>query len=320
MNELAAAFYCVADERYFLGAVGLVNSLRLVGHREPIFVLDCGLSADQRELLALETTIVAAGGDTPPWLLKTVAPLRHPAEAMVLIDADMIVTRRLDEPIERAGSGRLAAVEHGSQRFLSSWGELLDLGSARRGPYVSTSLIAVGRDLGREILGLMDRLQDRVDFDQTFWRQNVPDYPFLYGDQDVFNAILATRADPGAIEILPRHLEAIPPFAGLQVIDEATLRCAYEDGAEPYVLHHFSAKPWLERTPEGPYSRLLRRLLLGPDAPVAVPEHRLPRHLRRGVIGTALRSAASGHGRWRSYVAGPLSAGVRALRGARGGK
>ena len=28
-----AAFYCVADERYFLGAVAMINSLRLVGHR-----------------------------------------------------------------------------------------------------------------------------------------------------------------------------------------------------------------------------------------------------------------------------------------------
>ena len=44
----AAAFYCVADSRYFPGAVGLVNSLRLVGHREPILVLDTGLTDAQR--------------------------------------------------------------------------------------------------------------------------------------------------------------------------------------------------------------------------------------------------------------------------------
>ena len=31
------AFYTVADARYFLGAVGMINSLRLVGHDEPIF-------------------------------------------------------------------------------------------------------------------------------------------------------------------------------------------------------------------------------------------------------------------------------------------
>ena len=39
---MRAAFYCVADERYFLGAVGLVNSLRLVGHDEPVVCSTAG--------------------------------------------------------------------------------------------------------------------------------------------------------------------------------------------------------------------------------------------------------------------------------------
>ena len=43
MSAPRAAFYCVADERYFLGAVGMLNSLRLLGHAEPIYVLDCGV-------------------------------------------------------------------------------------------------------------------------------------------------------------------------------------------------------------------------------------------------------------------------------------
>ena len=47
-----AAFYCVADERYFLGAVGLVNSLRLVGHRSPSICSTAGSAEAQRELLA----------------------------------------------------------------------------------------------------------------------------------------------------------------------------------------------------------------------------------------------------------------------------
>ena len=106
-----AAFYCVADERYFLGAAAMLNSLRLHGHREPVFVLDCGLTAHQRELLAPHATVVEDGGSTAPWLLKTLAPLRHPAEVMVLIDADMIVTRPLAELIEprrRGPRGRVS--------------------------------------------------------------------------------------------------------------------------------------------------------------------------------------------------------------------
>jgi hypothetical protein len=88
-----AAFYCVADERYFLGLVGMLNSLRLLGQREPVYVLDAGLTRDQRELLVPHATVVAGDGAAAPWLAKTLAPMRHPAEVMVLIDADMIVTR-----------------------------------------------------------------------------------------------------------------------------------------------------------------------------------------------------------------------------------
>ena len=95
------AFYCVADSRYFLGAVGMVNSLRVHGHSDPVYVLDCGLDPDQRDLLAPHATLVPAPSEAPPWLLKTVAPLRHPAEVMVLIDADMIATRSLSELIDR---------------------------------------------------------------------------------------------------------------------------------------------------------------------------------------------------------------------------
>ena len=89
----------------------MVNSLRVHGHSDPVYVLDCGLDPDQRDLLAPHATLVPAPSEAPPWLLKTVAPLRHPAEVMVLIDADMIVTRPLtDRPtvffelIERHGS------------------------------------------------------------------------------------------------------------------------------------------------------------------------------------------------------------------------
>ena len=42
------AFYTVTDSHHFLGVVGLVNSLRLVGHDEPVFVTDAGLTAEQR--------------------------------------------------------------------------------------------------------------------------------------------------------------------------------------------------------------------------------------------------------------------------------
>ena len=54
------AFYCVSSDAYFLGAVGMINSLRLQGHDEPVYVMDCGLSAPRRELLSPHVTLVAA--------------------------------------------------------------------------------------------------------------------------------------------------------------------------------------------------------------------------------------------------------------------
>jgi hypothetical protein len=286
------AFYCVSDGRYFLGAVGLVNSLRLVGHSEPIYLLDCGLSDAQRELIAPHVTLVRDHSGTPPWLLKTIAPLAHPAEAMVLIDADMIVTRPLGELIERARAGALVAVRNDRDRFCEQWGELLGLGEVRRRPYVSSGLVVVERELGTEVLALMDRLQDRVDFDRTFWRRNESGYPFLYGDQDVLNGILASaRVADERLVALEHRLAPTPPFGRLRIADELTLRCRYRDRVEPFLLHNFFRKPWLVRMRSSVYSRLLTRVLLSPDATVRVPAAELPLRMRTGPLAAAARLA-----------------------------
>jgi hypothetical protein len=55
----------VANARHFLGVVGMLNSLRLVGHREPVYLLDCGLTAPQRDLLSPHVRIVAGPRDAP---------------------------------------------------------------------------------------------------------------------------------------------------------------------------------------------------------------------------------------------------------------
>jgi hypothetical protein len=299
-----AAFYCVSDARYFLGAVAMLNSLRVLGHNEPVFVLDCGLTDPQRDLLSPHATLVPAPSEAPPWLLKTVAPLRHPAEVMVLIDADMIVTRPLTGLIEEAAQGNVVAFANKSNRFVPDWGELLDLGRTRRRQYVSSSLVCLNGPLGSEVLNLMTELQDRVDFDRTFWRANVPDYPFLFADQDVLNAILAARIDPQRVVEVDDRLEAVPPFTGLRVIEPSTLRCAYEDGTEPCALHHYlPMKPWLEPTIPGVYTELLVRVLQGSDVAVRVPARGLPLHLRPGLLAAAER-----------WYRGPFTAGLRAIR------
>jgi hypothetical protein len=297
----ATAFYCVADDRYFLGAVGLVNSLRLVGHDEPLHLLDCGLTAGQRELLAAEATIHPAPEDSPPWLLKTVAPLREPADVAVLIDADMVATRSLAELVDSARGGGVVAFCDRQQRYFAEWGELLGLGDTQRRPYVSSGFVALGGGLRERILRQLDSCRDAVDFERTFWRRGERDYPFLYADQDVLNAILSAEIDPADVEALDNRLAPNPPYRGLRVRDERALRCAYRDGTEPFVVHQYVRKPWLEATYDGVYSRLLRRLLTGGDVAVRVPQEMVPPRLRAGLEGRARRAVVNARdfGRWR---------------------
>jgi hypothetical protein len=300
--EWPVAFYCVADARYFLGAVAMVNSLRLHGHADQVFLLDCGLTGDQRDLLAREVTVIPAPSDRPPWLLKAVVPLAHPARVMVLVDTDMIVTRPLGDLIGRASLGRVVLFKDRQERFFPEWGEMLGLGETRRGPYISSGLVFLGGAVGEEVIRLMDERKDRVDWELTFWRGNVREYPFLYGDQDVLNGVLATSVEPNRLVALDHRLAATPPFRRLRVLDEAGLRCAYGDGTQPYVLHQFVRKPWLEPMYHSIYSRFLARLLLGADVAVRVPEAEVPRRMRDGFVARVERAAVNAKDLARFYL------------------
>jgi hypothetical protein len=285
-----AAFYCVSSGEYFLGAVGLINSLRLVGHAEPIFVLDCGLDAEQRALLSAEATVVPAPADAPPYLLKTIIPLADPAPVKVLIDVDMVVTRPLTDLFRRAAEGNVIAFENRIDRFVPEWGGLLDLGSIRRRPYVSSGLVFLGGRLGDEVLRLWHDRQRHVEYELGCFAEKVDDYPFLFLDQDVLNAVLATRGEPDRITTLDLRLAPVPPFPGLDVLDASTLRCGYADGAAPYVVHQYlPRKPWLDLAYDGVYSRLLRRLLSGGGVALKVPRSAVPLRMRTGPLAYAER-------------------------------
>ena len=300
------AFYCVSSRLYFLGAVGLINSLRLAGHSEPIYLLDCGLTEAQRRLLdAAGTNLLAPPQGAEPWLAKTVAPLRHPAEVMILLDADMVVTRPLTPLIDDAARGRVVAFRNHRDRFVPEWEQVLGVGPMRRQPYLCSGLVAMSRDPGEEILGTMRRLSDRVQIDLTYFERHVDGYPLLYADQDVLNAILASRVDADRIVALDHRLAPMPPFAGLDVIDAPTLRCAFEDGSEPFVVHHsLSPKPWQRPAYDGVYSRLLRRLLAGPDVAIRPPRREVPLGLRVGTLASVERQRVKARHRLRSRLGG----------------
>jgi hypothetical protein len=308
------AFYCVVDDRYFLGAVGMLNSLRLVGHTEPAYVLDCGLTDLQRDLLAPHATLIPAAERTPPWLLKTIAPLRYPAEVMVLIDADIVVTRPLTRLIEDVAAGKVAAFRTSYDRFFPEWGELLGLGAVERRPYLCSALVLFGSDRGSEALRVLDEAQRRIPVPEDGWSggrreffRTAATFPFSALDQDALNAVLSSGVAAERVAALDHRLAPEPPFPGLRPIDEEMLRCAYDDGTEPYVLHHLGPKPWIAPVRENLYSRMLVRLLTGPGIALTVPDSELPLRLRHGRLATAGRRLAGVQDRLRSSVWEPLS-------------
>src|SRR3954451_5060625 len=124
------AIYSICNDRFFLGLVALVNSLRIHGHDESLVVVDCGLTRRQRALLAGHATLIAAPEGIEPHLLKYVGPVQAPADVMLLIDADMIITRSLDPLIDDVREGKVVAfADPLSDRHFESWRELLELPS-----------------------------------------------------------------------------------------------------------------------------------------------------------------------------------------------
>lgn len=287
----AAAFYCVTGRDFFPGAVALLNSLRLQAHDEPLFVCDAGMDADQRALLDGHATVVEAPADVPPSMLKTVAPRAHPAEVVALLDADVILTRPLGEQLEAATGGGLAAFRNDRDRWFGEWSELLGLGEMRRGHYLTSSALFMDGATAGEVLPLVAERQARIDLERTWAGAGSEAEPLYFLDQDVINAVARARLEPDRITEYDSRLAPIPPFNGVRLVDPEGLRCGYDDGTEPVLLHHASRKPWLVRMRSNVYSRLLTRLLLGDDVALRLDPRRLPLRLRDGAGAGAARAA-----------------------------
>lgn len=290
-RAMGTTFYTVVESRHFLGAVALVNSLRLLGHDEPIVMLDCGLTAEQRQRLEGEVEFVDGAVTSAPHLLKGIAPLARPSDVMVLLDADIIVTRRLDPFLEQAAEGTLVAFADAHHaRFDERWSDLLDVGPLVRRTYVNSGFLAMPRELGLDVLAGIHRHGPAVDVERSFIRHGTLSDPFYFLDQDILNALLASEYSDRAVEVLDHRLAPHPPFPGVRVEDEPTLRCVDERGAHPFLLHHIQRKPWLAPLPPTVYSRLLSRLLLGSDVAIPISPNEVPVRLRPGALASLDRN------------------------------
>lgn len=98
-------------------------------------VLDCGLTATQRELLAPHCKLGEISNEqaSNPTLFKPFPSQLHPTAILVLIDSDMIVRRLLAEIINLASIGKICILpDPESDRAFAEWQKLFDLPNAPR--------------------------------------------------------------------------------------------------------------------------------------------------------------------------------------------
>jgi hypothetical protein len=280
--QRAVAYYTVADAPFFPGVAALINSLRLTGHDGGVFVVDCGLTESQKDRLAGSATIVEPHGELHPVLQKVTGPMLHPADIMVLVDADILVTRSLVPLFEEAALGRIVGFEDSGfpDRYFPDWASL-GLGTPVRRPYVNCGLLVLSEPTASTFMAEFLELQEQLDPRDTHFGGGPVAGPLYFADQDLLNAMLCTRYDDRATR-LARRMAPMPPFPALAVLGAGTLACAYDDGVVPYALHHVQKKPWLSPVPANAYSTLFRRVVRHESLAVIVRSQEIPLRLRSG--------------------------------------
>jgi lipopolysaccharide biosynthesis glycosyltransferase len=296
-------YYTVSDENYFLGTVALLNSLRLTGNAGELLVLDAGLSHSQRRSLA-EHAIVF---DPPieivhPFLLTTYAHFCDLSGSLVVIDSDIIVTRSLDDILERAASGSICAYPDGPEtrmRWFSEWHERLQLRSPlSRDACINAGLVAFDIDHWPNLLARWWEICQLIPADEVF----VPG-PFQAGDQDALNALLMSELPRERLSMLPESETGFGVNVGatIKVEDFTTLRCTFE-GHPTRILHFIDRpKPWERsgwtRLGASDYVRLMRRLLFSDDVAMRVRPSQCPLWLRPSAGGEFALKALGGANR-----------------------
>ena len=285
-------FYIVADSAFYVGAAAALNSLRLVGHQQPAFVLDVGLTETQRKALGQTAEVIPCPKDVAPRLAKWVAPLAEPSDVMVVLDADVIVTRPLDSLLDEAARGSVVAfADFWVHRFYDEWAGFVGASELPRRTYVNSGFFALPRGLGLDVLTNVRTAQLKLaQLGYTDLRNDEdPSLLFAYPDQDSWNAVLSAIVPDDAFSIWPHELAPFPQDR-TAVVDKATLSCRAAGGERPYLLHHIGKpKPWVGPISVHAYTRLLPRVLFGEDVVVRLDPSDLPLGVRPGARASVER-------------------------------
>jgi hypothetical protein len=260
-------FYTVADSSFFPGFVGLYNS-------------HCDIADLSGEL-------------TTPMHQAAFAARFEPKGIVVVIDSDIIVTRSLDELLERSAAGRICvSLDFDLNRFFPEWQAIFNLSRPlRRLPYINAGVVVFSADRWPDFLQEWWSATEKVKHEPHVQHTGNWNDPVSQADQDALNAILMANYGFENIHLIPHfHLATRPFFDEVRVRDLTTLECTY-CGMKPYMLHATaSPKPWsAELRDRGrscvAYRELLRRLLTARDVPIRVPDEMLVPWLRSSTSG-----------------------------------
>jgi hypothetical protein len=286
-------FYTVADAKFFLGLVVLLNSLRLTGNEGELVVLDRGLTPDQKERLAPHVRLVevALDGLDNPTTLKPFPHLVGAEDVVVILDSDMMMTANLADVEASAREGAICLFpDHPStqSRFFPEWRELFGLRaepSPRR--YMNAGFVAFSADVWPELLGRWWDLCRRIPPPAVFTA--VSDQPFWAGDQDALNALLASEIPHASIVELPAYAVSI---LDVVVDDHATLACSAHGAGQPLLHAAMRPKVWQRDgwkiVRKHAYAELVARVLLADDVTLRLRASELPPWLRPDARGKAL--------------------------------
>lgn len=292
----SVSFFTIGNAAYFPGIVGLLNSLRLLGHGQQLFILDHGFTEAQRQALLPHCTLLRAPDSyvTNSALFKPFAHLVDPDGVVVTIDSDVLLTRSLEEIVAQAAEGCIVAYpDPEDDRVFAEWEEVFELPAApRQQAYVCSHFVAFSTRHWPDLLGQWWEACQRIYTHPTIAEVGTQ-YPgaTTQADQDALNALLMTRVPSEALLLLPPEERPHSPFLPrVEIVDAQTLACRFEGHATTMLHADGNPKPWRRqawvRVRDDAYVRLLKRLLHGDDVAMRWPaSESLPPWLRRGVVG-----------------------------------
>jgi hypothetical protein len=316
-------YYTVADHRFFLGAVALLNSLALTGNAGELVVLDAGLTPKQRETLSSRATVV----DLPeqiarhPHLMSPYPYLVGASGTVVNIDSDIIVTGSLEPLLELAAEARIcvcpAWTEEARRRWFGDWEKTLRLRAPlRRDEWVHAGFIVFSTDHWPRLLERWWEVCELIPPDEMHG-----DYsPFQAPDADALNALLMSEIPREAVALLDQGDEV---FGGEAAVENMKTLACTSAGRPTRLLHLVdNPKPWERsgwlRLGATDYVRLMRRLLFADDVQLRLDRHDAPLWLRPGPSGQLALRTLGGANRammWSAYrVPDPVRTRLRQVR------